>query len=252
MYTTTPESRVLLALWFTAAVWEIVGRTVFYSVGFVAKLVLTHPVTFVTVLTLPMLIVLREFSLSGESRWDPRLCIRLLLLTPAAMFLLIMCVTGASVYAISVMLPERGRILLTLVFICGTVVWSRAAGEYLAEKLRRVSLEGRQNISAAATVALLLLMLCPLISFLSIVGAREKARSFADDWDRQDAQLKTAKQSGITDVTVPQIGDFQSRIGKGPSDLHLRTDSRFWINQEIATYYGLRSVRASEDVTNSE
>jgi hypothetical protein len=274
---TTPRfvPGLLLALWFTAAVWAVyrihslsgkISRprvvlfagfiifatlTVFYSVSFVAKLVLTHPLTFVTVRTLPLLIVLREFSVSGGSRWDPRLCIRLLLMTPAATFLLIMCVTGASVYAISVMLPERARILSTLVFICGTVVRSRAAGEYLAGKLLGISLKSRRIISLAATVALLLLILCPLISFLSILGAREKARGFAADWDRQDAQLKAAKQSGVTDVTVPQIGDFQSRIGKGPSDLHLRTDSGFWINQTIATYYGLRSSRASEDVTVS-
>jgi uncharacterized protein DUF6056 len=170
----------------------------------------------------------------------------LLWMIPAAVLLLIVCCTGASVYAISVMLPERARILLSLIFICGTLVWSRALAEYLAGKLLSISQKRKQTISASATVLLLLLTLSPLISCFSIFTIRDQARRFAADWDRQDSQLKTAKQNAIGDVTVEQIGDFQSRIGKGRSDLHLRTDSGFWINQVTASYYGLKSVRASE------
>jgi hypothetical protein len=65
------------------------------------------------------------------------------------------------------------------------------------------------------------------------------ARGFAADWDKQDSALNTAQRSGVTEVTVPQTGDFQSRIGKGPSDLHLRKDPAFWINRTTAAYYGL-------------
>ena len=224
----------------------IFGVTILYSLGFIAKLVITRPIIFLATVTLPLLIVLQEFSRSDAQRWDRRLCIRLLWITPAIVLLLIVCCTGASVYAISVMLPERARILLSLIFICGTLVWSRALAEYLAGKLLSISQKGKQTISASATVLLLLLTLSPLISCFSIFTIREQARSFATDWDRQDSQLKTAKQNGIADVTVEQIGDFQSRIGKGPSDLHLRTDSGFWINQVTASYYGLKSVRANE------
>jgi hypothetical protein len=230
--------------------WKILGFTILYSVGFVGKLVLMHPIIFLVSLTLPLLVVLREFSRSHEPRWDRRRCIRLLLLTPATVFLLIMCCTGASVYAISVMLPERARILLSLILVCGTVVWSRAAGEYLAGTLL-TNFKRQQIASVSTTILLLLLTLSPLISCFSILKTFEQARSFAADWDRQDAQLKTAKESGIADVTVRQIGDFQSRIGKGSSDLHLRTDRGFWINQVTASYYGLRSVRANEDVSVS-
>jgi hypothetical protein len=80
-------------------------------------------------------------------------------------------------------------------------------------------------------------------SFFSVLGVRAEARSFAADWDRQDSELKNAKQSGLTDVAVEQVGDFRSRIGRGPSDLHLRTDPAFWINRTTARYYSLNSVR---------
>lgn len=227
---------------------EILVLTIRYSVGFVARLVLNHPLIVISSVTLPLLVVLREFSLTDAPRWDRRLCIRLLLLTPVAVLLLIMCCTGASVYAISVMLPERARILLSLIVICGIVVWSRAAAEYLATQLRRLSWSGKQIIWISATVLLVCLAMSPLVSCFSIFTIREQARSFAADWDRQDSQLKAAKQDGIADVTVDQIGDFQSRIGKGPSDLHLRPDPGFWINRVTASYYGLKSVRANEDV----
>jgi hypothetical protein len=228
--------------------WNIFGLTIFYSLGFVAKLLLTHPIMVLASLTLPLINVLREFSLDYAPRWDQRLCIRLLLLIPATVLLLIMCCTGASVYAISVLLPERARILLSLIFICGTVIWNRAAAEYLVGKLLSIGWKRKQIISISASLFLLLLTLWPLVSSFSILTIREKARSFAADWDRQDAQLRAAKQHGVADVTVQQIGDFQSRIGKGPGDLHLRTDSRFWINQVTASYYGLKSVRASEEI----
>ncbi|HSE19880.1 MAG TPA: DUF6056 family protein [Pyrinomonadaceae bacterium] len=231
--------------------FDVLVVTIRYSVGFVGKLVFTNLLIVLVSVTLPLFVVLREFSVTDAPRWDRRVCIRLLLLTPVTVILLIICCTGASVYAISVMLPERARILLSLVVICGIVVWSRAAAEYVAAELHGISREGKQIISISATVLQVCLVISPLVSCFSIFTIREQARSFAADWDRQDARLKAAKQDGVADVTVPQIGDFQSRIGKGPSELHLRADPGFWINQVTATYYGLKSVRANEDVALS-
>lgn len=230
---------------------EMLEVTAWYSAGLVAKLVLTHPIIVMFSVGLPVVMVLRDFSNPAQRRWDRRICIQLLLLIPVAVLLLIGCCTGASIYAISEMLPERARILLSFVFVCGTFVWSYAAGEYLLGRLLMIRPNIGPSLSRLATVALLLLILGPMVSFFSILAARESARAFAADWDRQDAQLKTAKQRGLTDMTVPQIWDFQSRIGKGKSDLHLRTDPEFWINQITANYYGLKSIAASEDVTIS-
>ena len=60
----------------------------------------------------------------------------------------------------------------------------RAAGEYLAGKLHTISYQIKQIISAAATVALLLLIVSPQSSFFHILAIRERARSYAADWDR--------------------------------------------------------------------
>jgi len=230
--------------------WGILRSSVFYSVRFAGKLVLTHPIITLASLTLPLLIRLRDLAENEKRLWNRRQCISLLLLTPAAVFLLIMCCMGLGFYALSVMPPERALILLCLILVCGMLVWSSAANEYLLPRLLTVSPKIRSTASVGATVALLLLILFSQISFFSILGTREKARGFAADWDRQDSELKTAKQNGVTDVAVQQIGDFQSRIGKGPSDLHLRPDPSFWINRTVAKYYGLTSVRAMEEVSS--
>ena len=226
--------------------WGILISSVFYSIRFAGKLVLTHPIIALASLTLPFLMRLRDFGENDRPLWDRRQCISLLLITPASVFLLIVCCMGLGFYALSVMPPERALILLCLILVCGMLVWSRAASEYLLGRFVTVS----PKIRLASIVALLLLVLFSQFSFFSIVGTRAKARGFAADWDRQDQELKTAKQNGVTDLAVQQIGDFQSRIGRGPSDLHLRTDSSFWINRTVAKYYGLRSVRATEEVSD--
>ena len=231
--------------------WDILRLTVRYSIGFVGRLLLRHPATFLLLLILPMQMRLRDLNHREGPGCSRQLCIRLLWVIPVTVILLIMCCVAPGVYALSAMIPERAQILLAFVFVCGTVLWSRTAGEYLAGALRTISDKTRQRLTLGALVALLLLTIIPLRSFVSLARLREEAQNFAADWDGQDAQLKTAKQNGLTDVTVPQIGDFQSRIGKGASDLHLRTDPGFWINRTTATYYGLTSVRASEDVASS-
>jgi len=106
----------------------------------------------------------------------------------------------------------------------------------------------KQIVRTGSTLLLLLMLVTPLVSVVSTLRLREQARAYAADWDSQDVELRAAKQSGVTDVAVEQIGDFQWRLAKGASDLHLRTDPDFWINREIARYYGLSSVRAKNDV----
>ena len=109
---------------------SLVGITIWYSVGFAKRLVFAHPVIFLSLLTLPLLMVLRDFCVGKKSCWDHQICIRLLWITPVAVLLLIICCTGAGFYAISVMLPERAQILLSLTFVCGTLLWRRAAVDF--------------------------------------------------------------------------------------------------------------------------
>ena len=90
----------------------------------------------------------------------------------------------------------------------------------------------------------------PLASCVSTFALRERARAYAADWDRQDEELRAAKDGGARELTVEQIGDFQTRLGLGRGDLHLRTDQNFWINKTVAKYYGLDSVTAREDAAS--
>jgi hypothetical protein len=226
---------------------QILGLTVVYSLRFIAKLMLTHPIVLSLLLGVPFLMVLPDKTARDTAVWNRQLCIRLLLLIPPATFILIACCSAPSFYGMSVMLPERARILLSLLFVCGTVAWSRAAGEFLLAT--RLPLRyNMKTMRTGSTLLLMLMIVAPLVSFISTLRMREQARAYAVDWDRQDTELRSARQRGVNDVAVEQIGDFQWRLAKGPSDLHLRTNPSFWINRGTAEYYGLSSVRAKDDV----
>ena len=121
------------------------------------------------------------------------------------------------------------------------MIWSCVACEYLAKDLLVVTSKVRQIILATVAVTLLLLTVSPLISFLSNLAIRDKARSYAANWDRQDSGLEAAQQNRVADLQVKQIGT-SNRTGKGPCDLHLRTDPAFWINRITPGYYGIGSV----------
>ena len=227
---------------------QILSLTVVYSLRFIAKLMLTHPIVLSVLLGLPFLMVLRDKTAGDTPVWNRQLCIRLLVLIPLAIFILIACCSAPSFYGMSVMLPERARILLSLTFVCGTVVWSRTAGEFLLATLLPLRYNVKQTVHTGSTLLLMLMIVAPLVSFISTLEMREQARAYAADWDKQDTELRAARQRDVNEVVVQQIGDFQWRLAKGPSDLHLRTDPGFWINRGTAEYYGLSSVRAKDDV----
>ena len=119
-------------------------------------------------------------------------------------------------------------------------------GEYAARALPFISRNAERLVRSGSILLLLLMLACPVASCVSILALHARARAYAADWDRQDKELRAAKDSGVQELTVEQIGDFQSRLGLGRSELHLQTDPNFWINQAVAKYYGLRSVAARE------
>lgn len=249
-----PGNRVRLAYFPPApGLFQILKLSSLHSCWFIAKAIFHHPFVFAVTVLLPFLIALRT---SGSGRrpdanesWHHRA--ELLVLLPAAVLVLIVCCTASAFYGMSVMLPERSQVLLSFTLVCGTVVWGHSAGTHCRIPLPSID----QNVGRVAlfgsTLALILMITLPVASGASTFGLRARARAYAADWDRQDEDIRAAKNRGARELTVEQIGDFQSRLGLGNSDLHLRTDPDFWINQAVAKYYGIDSVAASQEPTTS-
>jgi hypothetical protein len=215
---------------------------------FTAEAVHNHPLIFALLLLVSFMTALNESVRRAERGDDRHGRAALLVLIPAIVIALGMsCITPAF-YGMSVTLPERAQVLLGFTFVCGVVAWGAAAGAHCgAVASPFVSRNAGRVVPFGSFLLLILMIAGPVATCVSTFALRGRARAYAADWDRQDEELRAAKESGASEVTVDQIGDFQTRLGLGRGDLHLRSDPHFWINQSVAKYYGIRSVAARED-----
>jgi Family of unknown function (DUF6056) len=230
--------------------FRILTLSALYTLGFAALSVFRQPLVFVLLLLWPFLTALKRPGRGAAAAEDAMKRAWLLVLIPIAVFALNVSCIAPALYGTSNMLPRRAQVLLSFTLVCGAAVWGRAAGEYAALALPFISQNAERLVRPGSILLLLLMLACPVASCVSTLALRERARAYAADWDRQDKELRTAKDSGVQELTVEQIGDFQSRLGLRRSELHLQTDPNFWINQAVAKYYGLRSVAAREDAAN--
>ena len=227
--------------------FRILGLSSLYSLAFAARAVFKHPLVFALLLLLPFLTAFKDSARRDAPDEGGRRRAGLFVLVPFIVFALEVCCIAPAFYGMSVMLPERARVLLSFTLVCGAVVWGCAAGEFCLDAWPFVGRNTERVVRAGSFLLLALMFICPVASCISTFTLRERARAYAADWDRQDEELRAAKEGGVRELTVEQIGDFQSRLGLGRSDLHLRADPNFWINKTVAKYYGLDSVAARED-----
>lgn len=230
--------------------FRILTLSTLYALGFGALSVFRQPLVFVLLLLWPFLTALKRPGRGAAA--DERGLRRawLLVLVPIVVFALNISCIAPALYGTSAMLPRRAQVLLSFTLVCGAVVWSRAAGEYAVVALPFISRNAERLARLGSILMLILMLACPVASCVSTFALRARARAYAAAWDRQDKELRTAKDGGVQELTVEQIGDFQSRLGLGRSELHLRTDPNFWINQAVAKYYGFRSIAAREETVN--
>ncbi|MFL6207441.1 MAG: DUF6056 family protein [Pyrinomonadaceae bacterium] len=230
--------------------FRIFTLSALYALGFGALSILRQPLVFILLLLWPFLTALNRSGHCADVA-EGRRRAWLLVLVPVIVFVLDMSCIAPALYGMSTMLPRRAQVLLSFTLVCGTVVWGRTAGKYAAGSLPFISRHAERVVRAGSMLLLLIMLACPVASGVFTLALRARARAYAADWDRQDQELRTAKDSGVQELSVEQIGDLQSRLGLGRSELHLRTDPNFWINQAVAKYYGLRSVTAREDIVTS-
>jgi hypothetical protein len=250
-----PGNRVRLAYFPPApGLFRIIMLASLHSCWFIAKAIFHHPFVFAVAVLLPFLIALRRcdsgrYPDDANEMWSHPT--ELLVLLPAAVLVLIVCCTASAFYGMSVMLPERSQVLLSFTLVCGAVVWGHSAGTHCRMALPSIVQNAGRVALFGSTLLLILTIILPVASGASMFGLRGRARAYAADWDRQDEEMRAAKNRGARELAVEQIGDFQSRLGLGNSDLHLRTDRAFWINQAVAKYYGIDSVAARQEPTTS-
>jgi hypothetical protein len=231
--------------------FQLIKLSSIYSFRFITGSIFNHRLVLSVSVLVPFLLTLRDAPGSRTQTDEERHAhAEALVLLPVAIFSLIVCSIVPSFYGMSVMLPDRSQVLLSFTLVCGAVAWGHSAGKFCRIALPVAGPDGSSVVPLCLSLMLILLSAFPIASCVSTFGLRGRAIDYAADWDRQDEEIRAAKNGGARELTVEQIGDFQSRLGIGDSDLHLRTQPNFWINKVVAKYYGIDSVAARQDPSN--
>lgn len=213
------------------------------AAGFIAYTVYLSPLTTVMAVALPALLSFhagREHPDLGRGLDRGRRA-RLLLLPPLIAFALIFLCTVPAVYGTSGFLPERARLIPQFVLVCAAVCWGCLAGIILSERFR-----ARRHVTSRAPAAavLILLLLPPLAAARRTLALAAGARAAAAAWDEMDRDLRAAGGRGDTDVTAAPVEDMEKRLGAARNELQIERDAGNVKNRCVASYYGIKSVRA--------
>jgi hypothetical protein len=99
----------------------------------------------------------------------------------------------------------------------------------------RINLFESRRLAVAAAV----LALVPIAGTLSIVPEHASAAEYAALWDREDHNIRAAREAGHRELIVSPRPRY---LGEG----FVSTDKGDWFNACVARYYGLDSIAASD------
>lgn len=183
------------------------------------------PVAILPVFAVPFLWIDRRKADAGPAALWPSL----LILVGAAMAIVAMFLP--AFYAMSVSLPGRAWLLpLLLTLWAGGTVGS-LAGRMVWRRL------GNERFALARWGLIVALIVVSTISGIDhAVRQRHALIDYAARWDARHALLENAAAGGVLDVAVPPMAETF-----GLDDVS--DDSSFWVNQCMAGFYNLETVR---------
>ncbi|MEP6568864.1 MAG: DUF6056 family protein [Acidobacteriota bacterium] len=159
---------------------------------------------------------------------------------PLVTFALIMACFAPAMWAMSKQPPPRALIIPEFVLVGLTVIWSYSAGLFL----KHAFLDGRSSYSLLAAVSLALalgLTLLPVIASRNTLGNASRAARLARLWDKQDQEIRAARTRGETELRVSVAYNI------GGTDL-MTADPKWYVNQCLAEYYGVKTVTAIQSL----
>jgi hypothetical protein len=217
----------------------LVGWSLRHGLAFAAKSAISTPINFANSLIFPAILMITgpwNFELStpaGKStirRWGPYIAG-----IPILVYLIIVASVAPSVYATSAYPAERALITAQYVLTIGLVIFGFLAGIILKSKLQ-IKLS---SANAARALGIVLLGVGVLISTQRSRMIIPSARSFAQQWDRRDRELRFAYEQGMAEArapSLPHMGNL-AEIDQDPEE---------WINLCVAGSYGLERITSIE------
>ncbi len=144
--------------------------------------------------------------------------------------------------------PLRAIVNAQFLLVCFTIISGYLMGLVLRNgvfiKLSSVNRIFIEN-GLSAFLILLVVIASATVTW-NILIRRHEFRTYALERDRQDHLIRTFKDQGITDITLPEL--TMPKIDK-----YLEGESGFiypnpndWVNKCVAKYYGVNSISSKE------
>jgi hypothetical protein len=223
------------------ALVELVQATLKDGYLFLARTVKGSPEAIALAVGVPCsLILIRDLAAAASDSVGKEMRRRTaigLILLPVLTPVLMLSTIAPYEYAIS-SYPDA-RVLVSTMFVLagGLVVWGAALGRLLAGIPLLQSRRGSFAAIGLAGIATLGLALASIQAASSTLDTAPVARSYAQTWDKRDADLRRIAQPGEGPVSTPSLRHMGglAEIGRDPEE---------WINRCVAGTYGLEAVVA--------
>jgi hypothetical protein len=223
------------------ALVELVQATLKDGYLFLARTVKGSPAAIALAVGLPCsLILIRDLAATARDSIGEgmrRRTVTVLILLPVLIPVLMLSTIAPYEYAIS-SYPDA-RVLVSTMFVLagGLAVWGAALGRLLALTPVLKSRRGSLAALGLAGIATLGLALASIQDASSTLASAPVARSYAQTWDKRDADLRRIAHPGEGPVATPSLRHMGglAEIGRDPEE---------WINRCVAGTYGLEAVVA--------
>jgi hypothetical protein len=219
----------------TPGLMELLSRIIYYPLYFIIDTVRTYPIPTLASVIVPALLFYVKYAyesqnLSREAR--NRLGI-LMIIVLSLTYLFIAAGFAPSAYGQSYPVPRArfiGRVLMTMALITEGALLGTFASQL------RSSLSQFAFFQGPATVALIILMLYPLRTAGRLTGEIPVYRERAAAWDAREAEIKSMKAQGQTDLVVRFLSKERLQ--------DLGDHKGFRLNRCAAALYGVDTIVA--------
>jgi hypothetical protein len=209
------------------------------TISFVATaIIIFSPVPFMTSLV---------FSGMLANRWqqiDPRKlayfkrrALRLLLLTASVGMILLLGSFLPASYSLSDLPPPRALIIMQFVLVLVVIAWGVIMGISLKKPDQRATSPANSRIVLA--VLAVLLIIGPIRSTWNTLSLTGAFRTYAEEWDALDREIRLAVQNGTRDL---QIAPYTVDLADYVDVVTIDPDPHQGANTCIAQYYGLDTI----------
>lgn len=160
-----------------------------------------------------------------------------ILILPVICFAVIMSCFVPAMYVMSKQPPPRALVIPQFVLISLLVAWSYYTGHLLRYRYLEASRRRFPLLAGVSLVVAAALALAPIQAARRTFSKAARVRALALMWDKQDQEIRTAKDRGDTDLTVPVAYNI------GGTDL-MTANPQWYVNQCVARYYGVNTITA--------